>query len=182
MSDPGRGELSGEPQSWTAATILQAGRTCIRPRRRSSFPVDGSLVRVVDSNPSYRFKEYRFGPLERVHVPARDGFVLEGELILPPDLDPAKKYPVWFNTYGGPHMPMTSEGWQGGRLRDQALASEGIIMFHLDPRTRQRQGGGLGLDGVQATGCARAGRYQGRHRLAQATALCGRNADRHERA
>jgi dipeptidyl-peptidase 4 len=94
----------------------------------------------VDSNPSYTYKQYRFGPRERVHVPTRDGFVLEGELILPPDLDPAKKYPVWFMTYGGPHMPMTTEGWQGGRLWDQALAREGFIIFHLDPRSASGKG------------------------------------------
>lgn len=110
------------------------------PSQVKLFAADGSLVRVVDSNPAHRFKQYRLGPVERVHIPARDGFVLEGELILPPDLDPAKKYPVWFTTYGGPHMPMTSEGWQGGRLRDQALAAEGVIVFSLDPRSASGKG------------------------------------------
>ena len=88
----------------------------------------------------YRLKEYRFGPRERVAVRTRDGFILEGELVLPADLDPSKKYPVWFMTYGGPHMPMTSDGWMGGRLWDQALASEGFIVFHLDPRTASGKG------------------------------------------
>jgi dipeptidyl aminopeptidase/acylaminoacyl peptidase len=110
------------------------------PAKVKLFAGDGSLVRVVDTNPSYWVKEYRFAPLERVHVPTRDGFTLEGELILPPDLDPAQKYPVWFMTYGGPHMPMTSEGWQGGRLRDQALAREGFIVYHLDPRSASGKG------------------------------------------
>ncbi|MGC8639306.1 MAG: alpha/beta hydrolase family protein, partial [Isosphaeraceae bacterium] len=110
------------------------------PTQVKLFAGDGKLVRVVDSNPSYQTKEYRFGPVERVHVPARDGFVLEGEVILPPDLDPARKYPVWFTTYGGPHAPMTSEGWQAGRIHDQAMASEGIIVFHLDPRSASGKG------------------------------------------
>ena len=64
--------------------------------------------------------------------PPSDGFLLEGELILPPDLDTGKKYPVWFMTYGGPHTPMTGDGWMGGRLWDQALAERGL--HRLPPR------------------------------------------------
>ncbi len=60
--------------------------------------------------------------------------------MLPADLDPSKKYPVWFMTYGGPHTPMTSDAWMGGRLWDQALASEGFIVFRLDPRTASGKG------------------------------------------
>ena len=110
------------------------------PTRVKLHAADGTLVRTVDTNPVYRLKEYRFGPRERVGVRTRDGFILEGELVLPADLDPSKKYPVWFMTYGGPHMPMTSDGWMGGRLWDQALASEGFIVFHLDPRTASGKG------------------------------------------
>ncbi len=110
------------------------------PPRLTLHGADGMLVRTVDSNPAHRLKEYRFGPRERVHVPARDGFLLEGEVVLPPDLDPSRKYPVWFKTYGGPHTPMTSEGWAGGGLADQALAAEGFIIFHLDPRSASGKG------------------------------------------
>ena len=114
--------------------------SCARRRASSLHAADGTLIRSVDTNPVYRLKEYRFGPRERVAVRARDGFLLEGELVLPADLDPSKKYPVWFMTYGGPHMPMTTDGWMGGRLWDQALASEGFIVFHLDPRTASGKG------------------------------------------
>jgi dipeptidyl aminopeptidase/acylaminoacyl peptidase len=111
-----------------------------RPSRVGLFASDGSLVRTVDRNPVHRLQEYRFAPRERVHVPARDGYILEGELILPPDLDPSKKYPVWFTTYGGPHTPMTTDGWFGGRVWDQALAAEGFIVFRLDPRSASGKG------------------------------------------
>ena len=132
------------------------------PSRVRLHAADGGLVRTVDSNPVHRLQEYRFGPRERLQVRTKDGFLLEGELILPPDLDPRKKYPVWFMTYGGPHTPMTTDGWFGGRLWDQALASEGFIVFHLDPRSASGKGVGVGLDGVQAAGCSRAGGHQGR--------------------
>ena len=110
------------------------------PPRVTLHADDGRLIRTLDTNPAYRLKEYRFGPRERVAVRTRDGFLLEGELVLPADLDPGKKYPVWFMTYGGPHTPMTSDGWLGGRLWDQALVAEGFIVFHVDPRTASSKG------------------------------------------
>ena len=110
------------------------------PSKLKLFTADGKLVRTVDSNPVHRLKDYRFGPRQRVQVPTKDGFLLEGELILPPDLDTGKKYPVWFMTYGGPHTPVIGDGWMGGRLWDQALASEGFIVFHLDPRSASGKG------------------------------------------
>ncbi len=110
------------------------------PARVKLHAADGTFIRNVDTNPLHRLAEYRFGPRERVSIRARDGFLLEGELILPANLDPAGKYPVWFMTYGGPHTPTTSNSWTGGRLWDQALASEGFIVFHLDPRSASGKG------------------------------------------
>ena len=66
--------------------------------------------------------------------------MLEAELILPPDLDAAKKYPVWFKTYAGPHAPTVSDSWGGGRMWDQALAHEGFVVFLMDPRSASGKG------------------------------------------
>jgi dipeptidyl-peptidase-4 len=66
--------------------------------------------------------------------------VLEAELILPPDLDITRKYPVWFTTYGGPHAPTVADSWAGGRMWDHALAREGFIVFHMDPRSASGKG------------------------------------------
>ncbi|QEH36850.1 Prolyl tripeptidyl peptidase precursor [Aquisphaera giovannonii] len=110
------------------------------PSKVRLHAADGKLVRVVDSEPAHRLKEYRLSPRERVQVRTKDGFLLEGILVLPPDLDPGRKYPVWFMTYGGPHTPTVTDSWAGGRLWDQALASEGFIVFHLDPRSASGKG------------------------------------------
>ncbi len=85
-------------------------------------------------------KQLRFGPRERFQIPTPDGFLLEAELILPPDLDTGKKYPVWFMTYGGPHAPTVSDSWGGGRMWDQALAHEGFVVFRMDPRSASGKG------------------------------------------
>jgi dipeptidyl-peptidase-4 len=108
--------------------------------RVALFEAGGARVRTVDSNPMYTLEEYRLGPRERVTIKARDGFELEAELTLPPDLDPSRKYPVWLMTYAGPHMPTISDGWAGGSLGDQALAAEGIVVFRVDPRSASGKG------------------------------------------
>ena len=84
-------------------------------RQRLYGPTASSSARSTRI-PSHELKRLQFGPRERLQIPARDGFLLEAELILPPDLDTTRKYPVWFKTYGGPHTPTVSDAWDGGRM------------------------------------------------------------------
>jgi dipeptidyl-peptidase 4 len=69
----------------------------------------------------------------------KDGTVLEGTLLLPPDFDRNQKYPVWLMTYGGPHAPQVHDAWNF-RTLDHVLSSLGIIVFHVDPRTASAKG------------------------------------------
>ena len=101
--------------------------------------VSNSRLRTLDTNPVYEREEYKFGKFESVTVPMSDGFKLSGTLVYPPDFDPKKKYPIWLFTYAGPHMPSVREGFGGGRLLDQSLASSGIVVFRVDPRSASGQ-------------------------------------------
>lgn len=101
---------------------------------------DGSVARTLDTNPVYAIEEYELGEASLVQIPAADGFVIEGSLVKPPGFDPAKKYPVWFSSYAGPHAPTVSDTWGGGRTYDQAMASMGILVFHADPRSASGKG------------------------------------------
>jgi dipeptidyl aminopeptidase/acylaminoacyl peptidase len=101
---------------------------------------DGTLVRTLDTNPVYTLEEYRRGHYELVKIPADGGVTLEGSLLLPPDFDPSRKYPVWFTTYGGPHAPTISDTWGGGRIRDELLAQMGFVIFRADPHSASGQG------------------------------------------
>jgi dipeptidyl aminopeptidase/acylaminoacyl peptidase len=100
----------------------------------------GAAVRTLDTNPVYAREEYELGEASLVRIPAADGFEIEASLIKPPGFDPAKKYPVWFSTYAGPHAPTVSDSWGGGRTHDQAMASQGILVFHADPRSASGKG------------------------------------------
>ena len=136
-----------QSQGSNSATMSPGGRYFISswsdirtPGHTRLYAADGRLVRTLDSNPAYDNKRLRFGPRERFKIPTKDGFQLEAELVLPPDLDTGKKHPVWFMTYGGPHAPTVSDAWAGGRMYDQALASEGFIAFRMDPRPASGKG------------------------------------------
>jgi dipeptidyl aminopeptidase/acylaminoacyl peptidase len=101
--------------------------------------LDGSVVRRLDTNPLYLREEYRLGDYRLVQIPMKDGFVLEGSVLLPVEYDPKQKYPVWFMTYAGPHAPTISDTW-GARTMDHLLSGLGIIVFRCDPRSASGKG------------------------------------------
>lgn len=105
------------------------------PTRVYLCEVGKGRVRTLDSNPVYERENFVFGKFEAVQIPMKDGFVLNGTLVYPPDFDPARKYPVWLQTYAGPAAPTVREGWGNGRVYDNVLASSGIVSFRVDPRS-----------------------------------------------
>ncbi len=111
------------------------------PPRTVLAEVGKGEVRTLDAGTQDRGPgRYKFGKSERVHVPMKDGFVLEGIVTYPPDFDPAKKYPVWVQTYAGPHAPTVRDGYRGGPSFEQALAGSGAISFRVDPRSASGKG------------------------------------------
>jgi dipeptidyl-peptidase 4 len=111
-----------------------------RPVQVRVHRTDKSQARMVDSNPVYALEEYRRGKYDMVKIPAADGFTLEGSILKPPNFDPARRYPVWFMTYAGPHAPTIHDSWGSGRLRDEMLAQMGYVVFRCDPRSASGKG------------------------------------------
>ena len=102
---------------------------------------EGNLVRVVDANAAPALAAYRLARPEFVQVPTRDGFVMEAVLIKPPDFDPARKYPVYQFTYGGPHAPQVKDGWGGQTyMFHQLLAQKGVVVWICDNRSASGKG------------------------------------------
>ncbi len=104
------------------------------------FQIDVGEVRKLESTPlSKQRDEYAWGKAERVQVPMKDGFVLEGILTYPPDFDATKQYPLWLMTYAGPHAPTVRDGWNPNVMA-QVLATSGIVVFNIDPRSASGKG------------------------------------------
>jgi dipeptidyl-peptidase-4 len=110
------------------------------PARVQVCRADGTPVRMVDTNPVYSISDYRLGHYERAKIKTPDGFELEASILKPANFDPAKKYPVWFMTYAGPHAPTIRDGWNVQRFHDEMLANMGFIVFRSDPRSASGKG------------------------------------------
>ena len=89
--------------------------------------------------------KHPYAPFLAQHQPTRfgtfkasDGTVLQWEMITPP-LEPGRKYPVFFQHYGGPGTgQQVTRGWQGAL--PQYLVSQGWIFFQIDNRGSYNRG------------------------------------------
>jgi len=111
------------------------------PRVTSLCSSTGKPVRdlLVASNP---LKDYSIGNTRIFQIIAADSITpLWCRMILPPDFDSTKKYPVIIYVYGGPHAQMITNSWLGGAdLWFHHLASEGYIVFTVDNRGSANRG------------------------------------------
>src|SRR5205085_410970 len=64
-------------------------------------------------------------------IRAADGSTLYWKMITPP-LQPGKRYPVFFEHYGGPTSQTVMKSWVSPT--DEALVGKGYIVFYLDHR------------------------------------------------
>lgn len=77
-------------------------------------------------------RERRFGTIK-----GPDGSTLHWEMITPAR-EPGKRYPVFFQHYGGPHSQTVSKAW-GGALQ-QYIVDRGYIWFQIDNRGSANRG------------------------------------------
>ncbi len=138
--EPGHHSVSMSPKGSYFIDTWSTSATTPKVALRSS---DGGLVRMLDTNPVRDLAKYRRGTYELVQVPVEregeDPYVLEGSLLFPPDFDPENSYPVWFQTYGGPHAPTVRDAWSS-LLWEHVLANEGFILFRADPYSASGKG------------------------------------------
>jgi len=88
------------------------------------------------------FKEFKLGELRMGTLKAADEKTdLHYRMVLPPDFDPSKKYPVIVYVYGGPHAQLVTNSWLGGgSLWNWYMAQKGYIMFTIDNRGSANRG------------------------------------------
>lgn len=96
---------------------------------------DGTIVRMLAEGGLPLLKEYAMGEAGFFTFTTTDGVTLHGWMIKPVGFDPAKKYPVLFNVYGGPGSQTVRNGWGGTNyLWHQMLAQKGYIVVSVDGR------------------------------------------------
>ena len=134
---------------WNAATMDGAATRLIVTRSSPNQPAQvyladaaGKRLSWINENavaaghpyqpylPSHR--PTQFGTLK-----ATDGSTLHWKMITPP-LEPGRKYPVFFQHYGGPSNQQVTRGWAG--TIPQFLVDRGWIWFQIDNRGSDNRG------------------------------------------
>ncbi len=96
-----------------------------------------ATVRTVVTNEKLKAKvaALRRGTTEFVKVPIDSGVVLNAYVMKPADFDPAKKYPILFQVYGGPGSQTVLDAWGGSQyLWHTLLTQQGYLVASVDNR------------------------------------------------
>lgn len=111
------------------------------PTQINLHTADGRLERILDENKVPVLDAYKLGKIQFLKVKTRDNFEMEAMMILPPNFNAAKKYPVFAFTYSGPHAPLVRNRWGGTQFMwHQMLAQKGYIIWICDNRTASGKG------------------------------------------
>ena len=107
------------------------------PPQAALYAVDGKRLRWIEENPlnaAHPFFPYvaRYAAPEFGILKADDGEDLHYMLQKPVGFDPARKYPVIVEVYGGPGVQTVTRAWQNPR--DKLYLEAGYVLFALDNR------------------------------------------------
>jgi dipeptidyl-peptidase-4 len=145
----------GEPQRLTdlafanGATMDKNGKSLLISRSSPSQPpqdylADQSGKRLTWVEENRLNASHPYAPYLASHrlpafgtIKAADGSALYWKMITPP-LEPGKRYPVFFEHYGGPTSQTVSKGWVSPL--DEALVHMGYIIFDIDNRGSPNRG------------------------------------------
>ena len=97
------------------------------------YKSDGEEMAMLD-NPANHLGDYNLGGTEFVTLAAPGGVELYARMVIPPNFDPHKKYPVIVKVYGGPVVQMVTNSWGVTSLEDQLFAEHGYVLWILDNR------------------------------------------------
>lgn len=85
---------------------------------------------LIDDPLADRYSDINFGKMSEWSFTAADGTMVDGRMCLPPDFDPAKKYPLIVYYYGGT-SPSTASIYHP--YAPQVFASKDYVVYVLNP-------------------------------------------------
>ncbi|MGA8266069.1 MAG: DPP IV N-terminal domain-containing protein [Ignavibacteriaceae bacterium] len=110
------------------------------PNKTQIVNSDGKIIRNVftTANP---LEDYNIGQTKIFTLKSNDDYDLYCRMILPPEFDSTKVYPVLVYVYGGPGVQLITNRWLGGaNLWLNYMAEQGYIVFTLDNRGSANRG------------------------------------------
>ena len=112
------------------------------PAQVGLVDADGRVLKALDGRVTKEFRDIRFGQVAFQTVLTKDGFPMPTMLVLPPDFDAKKKYPIVQHIYGGPQAPQVLDAFSPSILWYHFLAQQGYVVWICD--NRSASGKGLG--------------------------------------
>lgn len=161
LSGPRRIERLGEPGYIHTASMDRAGQTLLVARSSANQPqqvyiADGKGKRLAWVEENRLDAKHPYAPYLATHraptfgtIRTVDGTELHWRMTTPV-MKPGKRYPVFFQHYGGPTSQTVTRGW-GGAL-EQAIVARGYIFFQIDNRGSENRGVDFGSAIYRAMG------------------------------
>jgi dipeptidyl-peptidase-4 len=122
----------------TCALFVDSYSSVEQPTRRVLRDGEGDELRELGAIDPTVFDDYHWSEKELFTVTTDDGLVLDCSMMKPANFDPSKKYPVFFDVYGGPGTSAVQNSWPG--TMQQWYASEGFIVIQADNRGSSGRG------------------------------------------
>ncbi len=142
-------KLISSAKGYNEAEFTEGMKYCVlsysdgnTPPIHSLYKNDGTKLRDLETNEELKnkVKSYNFPQKEFLTFNA-NGVKLNGWMLKPANFDATKKYPVYFNVYGGPGHNEVLDAWDGNDyIYHQLLAQKGYIVVTVDPRGTMYQG------------------------------------------
>ncbi|MES2095405.1 MAG: DPP IV N-terminal domain-containing protein [Pseudomonadota bacterium] len=137
-----RGWWNGAAMDKTASRLIVTRSNPNQPPQSYLADANGKRIAWINENavqPGHPYYPYlaqhrtrSFGTIKAV-----DGTTLYYEMITP-KMEPGKKYPVFFQHYGGPHSQTVTRGWESPM--EQYIVDQGYIFFQIDNRGSANRG------------------------------------------
>ncbi len=137
-------------KGWNAGAAMdKKGQTLLVSRSANAQPpqvylADQSGQRLAWVEENRIAAGHPYAPFVARHRPAQFGTIKAADgsdlywKMTTPVLQPGKRYPVFFQHYGGPTAQNVTSGW--GSPLTQALADKGFIVFEIDNRGTENRG------------------------------------------
>ena len=111
--------------------VLATAETTATPPHARVYSSEGRLLAALGEGGVQGIATHGLRPTELFTCKAADGATdLYGKISFPPAFDPARKYPVVVNTYGGPTAKLVTDRFEAGDPR----AALGFLLVTVDNR------------------------------------------------
>ncbi|EIZ81109.1 dipeptidyl-peptidase IV [Novosphingobium sp. Rr 2-17] len=123
-------------------TLVIARSSTAQPSQSYIADATGKQLAWVEENRIDASHPY--APYLAAHRPTTFGTIKADDgsdlhwMMITPVMQPGKRYPVFFEHYGGPHVQTVTRGWKGALA--QAIVAKGYIYFELDNRGSPNRG------------------------------------------